>query len=1304
MTWDQIKQSRSSGNIKSSNKSLTWDEIAASRGAKINTAQPEVKSPDFSKMYQQHEKVVNAAATPKPTNPKPQTATEKDLSRAKYLASPDVKLSGSEVQESKQLLNKYRSDMRNVKNNNLDAAYWDKNSTMLKLNNKISPVASFTGNLLDSMGLSKLAKATSGIRENVYKNTPLEKEAQKQANEIKQNGSLFKGSQTQNPAASIAGNLTGELAKTGALYGTVGKAVQSLPALQKIANPVVRNVVGGQLADTAISTPLTILNGISEKKNAKQIGKDVLVDQGINLAGNLIGAKLDDYIGKKTAAKTVLEPKTKEIPKLPEATDGSIKVLTKDFKPDETYNPLLDKTRQSLGLPSVNKELASGKMMNLMRNSQAADTNVNPVKNALEPTTPKTDNYTPIPQKSAVQALGQAEEALPETLNKVVLKTPKGKLNINNTLESLSSKFVDTQTPIANFSKEAKDRTALLASNSRNSNGVIDYIFNDALVNRQGNKIGSSLKEVVNKIPKNQEQDFWDYMMQRHNIDRAREGKNVIANYTSEMSQKAVNAIESSRPEYKNIGDNITQWLDSFTKEWGVNAGTIDETIYSELRNKYKSYVPTQREFSELEKGIPASVKKQFVDVNSPIKKATGSARDINNPIENIMNLVNRTVQSAKYNEVGQSLLSSIRKNSEMLKKYAEEIPAKEGMFSNVDNIVTVMEKGKPVYLKINNKALLDSLKGLPKSAPSIKGLSQGTQAFKSLITQKNPLFAVRNVARDLPTAYVFGSESNPLKFSAEYGKAVKDIATNSEAYQRYRALGGGMSNFFSPSQAEKAAEQLTKKPNVFNKIGNAVETLNNATESAPRLAEFNRILNKTGDIEKALNAANDVTVNFARGGSVTKALDKNGVPYLNAGIQGIDKLRKGFENPKTAISTLAKGGISITAPTVGLYLINKDSKAYKELDNRTKDNYYLIPTKWNGTKPADDTTFIKIPKSRELGVLFGSLFERSINAASGESQPFKGYGNTIATNFAPTNPIENNLLSPIAYNIPSNKDFAGRAIVPQGMVMDGRSKYLQYDEKSSEVSKAIAKYAKQAGADLSPKQLDYLIRSYTGIVGQLGLPATTQGGDPLKAVTTNFTSDPAYSNQTITDFYDNYDKAQQKATDKNLIGKLDPKISTLEEKVKSAYAKASNEMSDLNKIAMRVNSGNVTSDDKKILSGYGINVSLKKDDIQRAIKLKNIEIAKAANERGTKRNEMELDLYNNKTLADKVSKYQTAGINQKTAYSLAQTSFDLNKNGSVTQKEAEQALSKTNLPKDKKAVLWQLQNSSWKSANNPFK
>ena len=774
---------------------------------------------------------------------------------------------------------------------------------------------------------------------------------------------------------------------------------------------------------------------------------------------------------------------------------------------------------------------------------------------------------------------GTFSTALPKPQSEIVIGKPKESLGFKDSLKKFYTKVVNAQQPIVDAGKLDGSDIGKLASNSKNVSGIVDYNFLKGMVNKNGDEVGVSLKSVVEAIPKGKEKDFWTYMSQKHNIDRAREGKPVQANYTPNMSKQAVDIAERENPEYKAVGDSIVKWLDDFMTTWGVDTGIVNKELYQGLRQTYKNYFPTQRDFSELEKAIPDNVTQKFADQKTPIRKATGSERDIIDPTENIMNLVNRTIRTAKYNEVGQSLLNSVRQAPEKLKPVAEVIKTKDGMFSNKDNVITVLEDGKPVYLQINDKPLLDAMNGLPKSIGDIPVLSTLTNGFKQLITQSNPIFAIRNIFRDIPTAYVYGSEANPLKFGAGLIGAGKDIVTNSSRLKKYQAVGGGGANFFGSSDITKSAAELTGKGSKIKKVISspvkAIQKFNNMTETAPRLAEFNRVLEKTGDVNKALFAANDVTVNFSRGGNITKNVDK-AVPYLSAGVQGLDKFFRGFVNPKNAISTITKSGVAITTPTLALYLVNKDNPNYQTLDNRTKDSYYLIPK--------EDGTFIKLPKSRELGVLFSSLLERGLRQAEGQDGSFKGFGNTVATNFSPANPIDSNFFAPATWNIATNKDFANRAIVPQSMVMDKRSPYLQYDEKTTSIAKAIGELSnKVVEGGVSPKQLDYLVKSYSGVLGQFGMPLVTPGGSPKKTLTNQFTADPTFSNQSTTDFYDKLDKLSAKAIDKNIIEKIPSKKLTPEENMKNSMNGVSSALSRGTKLINSIQASDAPDKDDRI-------------------------------------------------------------------------------------------------------------------------
>lgn len=757
--------------------------------------------------------------------------------------------------------------------------------------------------------------------------------------------------------------------------------------------------------------------------------------------------------------------------------------------------------------------------------------------------------------------------------------------------------FIDSQKSIKDFSKAAGQtdlKTDVLASNSRNVGGTVDYILREGLVDKSGKEISNSFKSVVDNIPRKQEKAFNDYMLHRHNIARMNEGKPVFGDeITPEKSLEIIKNYEQSYPQFKQAAEQYDKFMNDFMEEWGVKSGLIDNDTWLKLKEKYPNYVPTYRVFSEVEKvgkGFGGSGQR-FVNVPNVFKKATGSQRDIINPLEKTMELVDKTVKAAKYNEVGQSIVTALRESPEDLKAWAEIVTEpKQGLLDDINstlkdegleglmdkfnqqfdqvfnkkptgnNIVRVMENGKPVYVKINEPELLKAITGLTKSQPgAIEGFVRKylTNPFKSLITGKNPIFAVTNIARDIPTAYINGAEKNPVKFFKNLATAAKDMASNSQMYKEYKAIGGKYSSYFKSD-----INKLYKGPG-------KLETFNTFIESLPRYAEYRRAVLKGGNnyiskMQGLYNAA-EVTTNFARNGNIAKTIDAF-VPYFNPAMQGLAKLVRQVKN--NPFSTVGKGVFIITIPNVGLYFLNKDNPWYGKLDNRTKDGNYCIP---NYLGPKDENgnpeTFIKIPKAREYGAILGAFFERAIRMANGEPEPFKGYGTTLKTNFAPNlSTIANPLI-----NLGTNKDFAGRTIVPGNL--QNLSPRYQYDETSTEIAKWIGDKL-----NLSPKQLDYLGKSYLGVIAQFGQPLTTAqtyssndglqeniGNSSKNVLKRKFIADPAFSNDEVSDFYDNkstldtayndFKKKKVKSDDLNIplkkqFGNVSEKFSKMYDKI----------------------------------------------------------------------------------------------------------------------------------------------------------
>lgn len=799
----------------------------------------------------------------------------------------------------------------------------------------------------------------------------------------------------------------------------------------------------------------------------------------------------------------------------------------------------------------------------------------------------------------------------------------KGAQKFKNLFEAYKKHITDVNAPF----QKLGEKTFIKATNVNKIGSTVNNILTKDLVDMNGKVIGEGLANIAKDIPVQDEQKFFQYILQKHNVDRATQDKSIFTDFNAQQSKNAVMNLEALNPEFKDVGDRLVKFLNTLESEWGNKSGLVSDDLWKALQELNPSYIPTQRGFSRIEKGVSGVSKagRSLVDTGNALKKASGSARNVINPIENIMNLVNTTVRTARHNEIGQSMLQALRENPK-LKEYAEIVPAGKKINANVNNVVTVLEKGEPVHIRFkeNGMSILEALKGIQKMTDNnifTKSVKTANNIFKSLITTNNPLFAIKNILRDIPTAYIQGSEHNPIKHLGNVAKAYWELAdipalkkSPSAAAKQYKALGGEMANFLTPEHLAQNAEQLMGrklKTEVFNgeniitgskkisklvKSGKAIidatEKFNNLTESAPRFAEFKKVLEQTGDIQKALYKSGEVTTNFARGGDLTKALDSY-VPYLNASVQGLSKFGRTLNprHPTKALGAAIKAGLAITAPTAFFDYINKDNPNYKALDNRTKDNYFLIP---NGD------TFIKIPKAREYGVIFSTLFQRAsrLMDESTKDGAAKGLVSTALTNFAPNNPINSNLAAPFLY-LMANKDFASRTIVPASMTSDQRSDYLQFDEKTTELAKWFGKAVKDLpiGSDFkSPEKIDYLIRSYLGVISQLGTPLitkTTQAGATSfgqklgRAAGTTFKADSLYNNQAVTDFFDNKNKYARKAADTNLLNNIPSNTNTVEEQNSKIFYKANGLMSEITKKINIANALNNQEEVKKLRKEY---------------------------------------------------------------------------------------------------------------------
>lgn len=708
-------------------------------------------------------------------------------------------------------------------------------------------------------------------------------------------------------------------------------------------------------------------------------------------------------------------------------------------------------------------------------------------------------------------------------------------------------------------------------------NGVSDY---------QGNIVGESLSQALEKIKPQDMESFNQYLRNRHALEVVSNDKRVFADdrlNSPEALKREIQRQEKKHPEFVEAAGRVYEYQRNVLWHHGVKNGLISEELYNKLQSMYPDYVPFYR---HIEGKMPRAGKKAgFSNQRAPIKKLKGSGAEIYDPIENIVMQTNMLVSASMKNTVLQQLASEYdsaesmglfmeRITPDMARhsvstqgvinklsdRFADEKFSKEdakAVFEDIlgdtiveyavspfqdQNIVRVMQNGQARYFQIKDAELLNALTALsPKQLPEIiELLGKMTRAFKTFTTGLNPFFAQSNFFRDFATGWKY-SQAGLLEYSKNLLSAFNDIRKKSEAYKQYQAAGGLYSGDVArPKQLKDVLTRMYKQNPVqvergFKKLTalahmglSKMDALIGAVETAPRLAEFKRQkAGGAGNIDAVLEAA-DLTVNFKLSGTEGRVLNQI-IPYFNAAVQGLYKLSRVITDVNKRKSFLIKSTLSAVVLAViqlALVWLNDEEEEYKTLSTYNKNNYFCFSI--------GDGKFIKIPKARELAWL-NSLVERTAEAVFMENaDAFYNFGEYTAQMFLPpglptsadSDPVTSFLCDSIFgafVELKANEDFKGSPIVPSSM--ENLEKRLQYDESTTAIAKWLGDFL-----GISPKQIDHLFSNYFGGLHRALAAITADNKDWSFGLGRQLIADSAYSNDVVTRFYDERDSWTVKA------------------------------------------------------------------------------------------------------------------------------------------------------------------------------
>lgn len=602
---------------------------------------------------------------------------------------------------------------------------------------------------------------------------------------------------------------------------------------------------------------------------------------------------------------------------------------------------------------------------------------------------------------------------------------------------------------------------------------------------------------------------------------------------TADDSRAAAADLLDAHPEFEKWAKDVYAYLDGLM-EVRKQGGLVSADMAQYMKELYPHYVPTYRDMPSTSGGYSNP---DSVAVNSTIKSAKGGNQDIMPLIDSIARQTLQTFSAAKKNILGNMLyedaMDTTRDISEYIQSVTEEgdlVDLDADSAENLKNTLRIWVDGKPVTLHMS-EAMADGFRPIEQSNSfGMKALRSINSTFKKLVTQWNPVFIVRNFVRDAQSALYFTHYSNAT-FIKNYGKAVKEIATNGKYWQLYQAMGGKGTTYYDPKTGLSDRHHfkngaVDKVAGGLNRVIDILSFANEAVEQYPRLAEFISTMEDTGDVQQALYNAADITTNFGRGGFAARKLNASLVPFFNPGMQGLSKNirnvidRRGWKEIGQLISRLLINGVAPGIIMGLLYDGLKEDDDYKELSNYIKDSNILIKI--------GDNKFIKVPMGREPSVIT-AFTNRMWRWLKGEpaSSAFAGYPSFAIEQIAPNNPLTNNIFAGITA-MSTNKTWYGGDIVSS--YMEEKPDYLQYDESTDAFSiwlGEITRHGKNGIEGLSPKKVNYLIDQYSGFIGDWLLPTLSKKAD-VPAVVKAFVVDSVRQNRLGSDFYDALDEAKQ--------------------------------------------------------------------------------------------------------------------------------------------------------------------------------
>jgi len=590
-------------------------------------------------------------------------------------------------------------------------------------------------------------------------------------------------------------------------------------------------------------------------------------------------------------------------------------------------------------------------------------------------------------------------------------------------------------------------------------------------------------------------------------------------------------------------GEALNELQEALAEELGLAEFDQEyDTLTTDQRELWANefYVPFYR-ISEEDQKPTGQLSTNGLSRQQAYKRLKGGTQNLNDLLQNTMMNFHHLLDASLKNQAAQQAVEN-----------AQQLGIARVVSSSNRNPKTstfVLQDGEQVYYEIDDPLVFQSLTALSNAGMNNMAMKvmRGFKRLFTNMTTTTPQFMAANLIRDSLQATATNEVSK---------NAFANVIGGARSYrdQRVRAqmmASGASFNFghLYGNNPDELRAQLTRDmrgaklvdgpkavPDMLAKGWAWWNDFNNATENVNRAAIYSQ--NQDQGKLKAAFESRDLIDFSAHGAWPAVRILIDIVPFLNARIQGLDKIyRSGVKPGAGVLKAIFTGNDpkvsdkqaagrfwavtgALTLATIALYLNNEDDEEYQKLEDWQKDTYWFV-------RFGDQAYFI--PKPFEVGAI-ATMAERITEQFVDDEATGKLFRERMwhmLTDTFAFSPVPQ-AVQP-ALDVYANYDaFTQRPI--ESMGMDRLSPELRKRSSTSKLGEWISIGLNNSlGAigdpetnplSLSPVQVDHLIGGYFGQVGTW----VASSGDVAWRVATGH-ENPArrwYEYQPVRRFYKN--------------------------------------------------------------------------------------------------------------------------------------------------------------------------------------